>query len=115
MKTTSESRRILIIDDERPILMTLEALLNRHGYQTETASTATLGLRAMKTQSAALVLLDLQLPDADGLETLDRLKKDFADSQVIILTAHDSLNNAIESIKRGAFNLSANRTRPRNC
>jgi DNA-binding NtrC family response regulator len=50
-----------------------------------------------------LVLLDLQLPDADGLETLGRLKKDFGDSQVIILTAHDSLNNAIESIKRGAF------------
>jgi len=103
VRTNSEARRILIIDDERPILMTLEALLSRHGYRTETATTATLGLRAMKTNPAALVLLDLQLPDADGLETLDRLKKDFADSQVIILTAHDSLNNAIESIKRGAF------------
>ena len=103
MTTNSEAHRILIIDDERPILMTLEALLSRHGYRTETATTATLGLRAMKTNPAALVLLDLQLPDADGLETLDRLKKDFADSQVIILTAHDSLNNAIESIKRGAF------------
>lgn len=103
VKTGFESRRILIIDDERPILMTLEALLNRHGYQTETATTASHGLRAMKAHPAALVLLDLQLPDADGLETLDRLKKDFADSQVIILTAHDSLNNAIESIKRGAF------------
>jgi DNA-binding NtrC family response regulator len=103
VRTNSETRRILIIDDERPILMTLEALLSRHGYRTETATTATLGLRAMKTNPAALVLLDLQLPDADGLETLDRLKKDFADSQVIILTAHDSLNNAIESIKRGAF------------
>ncbi|PYM08941.1 MAG: hypothetical protein DMF15_07260 [Verrucomicrobia bacterium] len=103
MRTNSETRRILIIDDERPILLTLEALLSRHGYRTETATTATLGLRAMKTNPAALVLLDLQLPDADGLETLDRLKKDFADSQVIILTAHDSLNNAIESIKRGAF------------
>ena len=103
VRTSLESRRILIIDDERPILMTLEALLNRHGYQTETAATATLGLRAMKAHPAALVLLDLQLPDADGLETLDRLKKDFGDSQVIILTAHDSLNNAIESIKRGAF------------
>ena len=103
MRTNSEARRILIIDDERPILLTLEALLTRHGYRTETATTATLGLRAMKTNPAALVLLDLQLPDADGLETLDRLKKDFADSQVIILTAHDSLNNAIESIKRGAF------------
>ena len=103
MRVNSEARRILIIDDERPILMTLEALLTRHGYQTETATTATLGLRAMKTNPAALVLLDLQLPDADGLETLERLKKDFGDSQVIILTAHDSLNNAIESIKRGAF------------
>jgi len=103
VRTNSEARRILIIDDERPILLTLEALLNRHGYRTETATTATLGLRAMKTNPAALVLLDLQLPDADGLETLDQLKKDFADSQVIILTAHDSLNNAIESIKRGAF------------
>jgi len=103
VRANSEARRILIIDDERPILMTLEALLNRHGYQTETATTATLGLRAMKTNPAALVLLDLQLPDADGLETLERLKKDFGGSQVIILTAHDSLNNAIESIKRGAF------------
>jgi len=103
VRANSEARRILIIDDERPILMTLEALLIRHGYQTETAQTATLGLRAMKTNPAALVLLDLQLPDADGLETLERLKKDFGDSQVIILTAHDSLNNAIESIKRGAF------------
>jgi DNA-binding NtrC family response regulator len=103
VRANSEARRILIIDDERPILMTLEALLSRHGYQTETATTATLGLRAMKTNPAALVLLDLQLPDADGLETLERLKKDFGESQVIILTAHDSLNNAIESIKRGAF------------
>ena len=84
MRANSEARRILIIDDERPILMTLEALLTRHGYQTETATTATLGLRAMKTNPAALVLLDLQLPDADGLETLERLKKDFGDSQVII-------------------------------
>jgi DNA-binding NtrC family response regulator len=103
VRTNSEARRILIIDDERPILLTLDALLTRHGYRTETATTAKLGLRAMKTNPAALVLLDLQLPDADGLETLERLKKDFADSQVIILTAHDSLNNAIESIKRGAF------------
>ena len=103
MRAHPEARRILIIDDERPILMTLEALLTRHGYQTETATTASLGLRALNAKPAALVLLDLQLPDADGLETLDRIKKNFADSQVIILTAHDSLNNAIESIKRGAF------------
>src|SRR5437868_12152493 len=103
MKTTAEPHRVLIIDDERPILMTLEALLTRRGYHTETAATSALGLRAMRTKPAELVLLDLQLPDADGLETLDRPKKEFRDTQVIILTAHASLNNAIESIKRGAY------------
>jgi len=100
---TTENRRILIIDDERPILLTLEALLGRHGYQVETSATASQGLKLLKTKSPALVLLDLQLPDAEGLQTLDEIKAEFPGTQVIILTAHDSLHNAIESIKRGAF------------
>src|SRR5881396_297178 len=98
-----ENRRILIIDDERPILLTLEALLNRHGFQTETAATAAAGLKALKNKPAALVLLDLQLPDAEGLQMLNQIKTERPETQVIILTAHDTLNNAIESIKRGAF------------
>jgi DNA-binding NtrC family response regulator len=98
-----ENRRILIIDDERPILLTLEALLNRYNYQVETAATAAAGLKLLKDKSPALVLLDLQLPDAEGLETLDRIKAEHPGTQVIILTAHDTLSNAIESIKRGAY------------
>jgi DNA-binding NtrC family response regulator len=100
---SAENRRILIIDDERTILLTLEALLGRHGYQPETAATASYGLRRLKEISPAVVLLDLQLPDAEGLEMLDQIKADHPGTQVIILTAHDSLNNAIESIKRGAY------------
>src|SRR5438045_9721566 len=68
----SENRRILIIDDERPILLTLEALLSRHGYQPDTAATASYGLRRIKETSPALVLLDLQLPDGEGVEMLDQ-------------------------------------------
>ena len=101
MKT--ENHRILIIDDERPILLTLEALLQRHAYQVDTASTASQGLKLLKTKSPSLVLLDLQLPDAEGLQTLDRIKSDSPGMPVIILTAHDTLHNAIESIKRGAY------------
>src|SRR5437667_11835829 len=97
------NQRILIIDDERPILITLEALLQRHGYQVDTAPTASQGLKLLKTKSPSLVLLDLQLPDAEGLETLDRIKSELPDMHVIILTAHDTLHNAIESIKRGAY------------
>lgn len=100
---STENRRILIIDDERPILLTLEALLGRHGYQPETAATASYGLRVLKNNSPSVVLLDLQLPDANGLEMLDQIKREHPETQVIILTAHDSLNNAIESIKRGAY------------
>src|SRR5438874_8990878 len=99
----SDDRRILIIDDERPILMTLEALLTRRGFPVETAATASLGLKSLKARPPALVLLDLQLPDAEGLHTLDQIKHEHPGTQVIILTAHDSLNNAIESIKRGAY------------
>ena len=98
-----ETRRILIIDDERPILLTLEALLGRHGFETETAATAAAGLKALKNKPASLVLLDLQLPDIQGLEILDQIKAEQPETQVIVLTAHDTLANAIESIKRGAY------------
>ena len=99
----AQNRRILIIDDERPILLTLEALLGRHGYQPETAATASYGLKVLKSNPPAVVLLDLQLPDADGLQMLEQIKQEHPGTQVIILTAHDSLSNAIESIKRGAY------------
>ena len=101
MKT--EDRRILIIDDQRPILMTLEALLKRHDYEVDTAPTWSQGLKLLSSKSPALLLLDLQLPDAEGLEVLDQIKTEFPGTQIIILTAHDSLHNAIESIKRGAY------------
>src|SRR6266404_1690549 len=98
-----KNHRILVIDDERPILVTLEAFLQRHGYQVDTAPTASQGLKLLKTKSPSLVLLDLQLPDAEGLQTLESIKIDSPEMPVIILTAHDSLHNAIESIKRGAY------------
>jgi len=101
MKT--ENHRVLIIDDERPVLMTLDALLKRHGYQVETAPTAAQGLKLLKSRSPSVVLLDLQLPDVHGLEMLDQIKTELPEVQVIVLTAHDSLHNAIESIKRGAY------------
>src|SRR4026208_2317706 len=101
MKT--ENHRALIIDAERPVLLTLEALLKRHSYHVDTAGTAAQGLKLLKSKSPSLVLLDLQLPDAHGLEMLDQIKTELPKAQVIILTAHDSLHNAIESIKRGAY------------
>jgi len=103
MTKPPQKAKVVVIDDERPILMTLEALLNRRGYETQLANTASAGFAAVRKSTPDLVLLDLGLPDADGLEVLAKLKTEFPLTQVIILTANDSLNNAIESIKLGAF------------
>jgi DNA-binding NtrC family response regulator len=95
--------KIVVIDDERPVLLTLEALLKRHGYSVQLAGTASAGLSLIEKFHPELVLQDLGLPDASGLETLGKIKQKHPDVVVIIITAQDSLSNAIESIKLGAF------------
>lgn len=105
MTTPHPAKRVLVVDDERPILMTLEALLGRHGYRVELARTAAQGLELAEREEDApnLILLDIGLPDLSGLEVLTRVKKSVPGVQVIVITAQDSLSNAIESIKLGAF------------
>ena len=95
--------KVLVIDDERPVLMTLEALLQRRGFMVQTASSAAAGIQAAGRWKPDLVLLDLGLPDADGLDVLRELRTQLPSVQVLILTANDSLANAIQSIKLGAF------------
>lgn len=96
-------RKIVVIDDDRSILVTLGGFLERHGYQIFGAATAGAGTALFEKEKPDLVLLDLGLPDADGLETLASFQEMAPTIAVIILTAQDSLGNAIESIKRGAF------------
>ena len=96
-------KNIVVIDDDRPIQATLSAVLKRHGFNVEIGPTAAQGRKKLAETNADLVLLDLGLPDADGLELLREIKSGFPQLPVIVLTAHDSLANAIESIKLGAF------------
>ena len=104
MTSVAANKKVLIIDDERPILMTLDALLTRHHYRVEAARTAALGLEmAAQTDGPDLILLDIGLPDASGLEVLTKVKQTSPRIQIIVLTAQDSLSNAIDSIKLGAF------------
>jgi DNA-binding NtrC family response regulator len=95
--------RVLIIDDERPVLLTIEALLKRRGFAVEVAATAAAGLDLIRKTKPRLVLLDLGLPDGDGMEVLRRVRQEEPEMEVLVLTANDSLANAIECIKLGAF------------
>lgn len=98
-----EASKVLIIDDERPVLLTLEALLTRRGFVVQTSPNASGGLQILQGWTPDLVLLDLGLPDADGLDVLKEIRQRQHSVQVLILTANDSLANAIQSIKLGAF------------
>ena len=100
---TARPQTIVVIDDERTIQATLTAVLQRHGFAVETAPNAAQGRRKIIEAKPDLVLLDLGLPDADGLEVLKELKAAQPKLPVMILTANDSLANAIEAIKLGAF------------
>jgi DNA-binding NtrC family response regulator len=96
-------KTIVVIDDDRTIQATLSAVLPRHGYEVRIGPNASQGRKKVAEVKPDLVLLDLGLPDADGLDVLRDLKTDHPELPVIVLTAHDSLANAIESIKQGAF------------
>ncbi len=101
------SNTIVVIDDDRTIQATLSAVLARHGHDVQVGQNAAQGRKRVAETKPDLVLLDLGLPDADGLDVLRELKAAHPEVPVIVLSAHDSLANAIESIKQGAFHFLA--------
>ena len=94
---------IAIIDDERNIQATLIAILERRGYTTTSAYTAKQGLQIIGEEKPDVVLMDLGLPDSEGLDLLREVRSAKPGLPIIVITANDSLNNAIASIKEGAF------------
>ena len=92
-----------IIDDERNIQTTLVSILERRGYGAASAFTGRQGLQMIAEQNPDVVLLDLGLPDSEGLDLLRQIRREQPTLPVIVVTANDSLNNAIASIKEGAF------------
>jgi two-component system response regulator HydG len=94
--------RILVVDDEKSNLEAMEKLLGFEGYQVVTAMTAAAALQVLKKQSVDLVLSDLRMPGASGLELLRSLKNTYPDVPVVLLTAYGSVNDAVEAMKLGA-------------
>jgi DNA-binding NtrC family response regulator len=95
--------RILVIDDENTITSALELLLRDHGYDVNTVSTAAEAETLLARLWFDLVFLDLRLPDADGIALLEHIKHAAPETEVVLMTAHGSLEIIIETIKRGAF------------
>ncbi len=93
---------ILIVDDEPFNLDLLEQELTDLGYVIERASNGAQALQLIGTISPDLVLLDYQMPGMNGIEVLSALRQDNNDIPVVIITAHGSIERAVEAIKAGA-------------
>lgn len=98
-----QPHRILIIEDERTALRALKLILEDEGYTILEAWTGEDGLRLALSEEPDLVLLDIRLPDIDGITILQRLRAGYSDTAVIIMTAETSSANAIRATQFGAF------------
>ena len=95
--------RILVVDDEPSVTDALQMILADLGHRVDSAKTVGEATELLKGSPYDLVFTDLRLPDASGIDLLEQIKRDTPDAQVILMTAHGSLDITIEAIKRGAF------------
>jgi DNA-binding NtrC family response regulator len=97
-----DTKRVLIADDELNIRRVLEAILRRDGYEVVTAANGEEALAQM-SREVNTVITDLKMPGLDGMGVLKRLSVDFPDVPVVMITAHGSVESAVEAVKLGAF------------
>jgi DNA-binding NtrC family response regulator len=95
--------KILVIDDEEYIGWVIEKAFETTDSEVSKALTGYEGIKLFKSQTFEVVFLDLRLPDMDGMDILVELKRFRPDIAVIVITAHGSIDTAIESMKKGAF------------
>jgi DNA-binding NtrC family response regulator len=95
--------RILIVDDEELIRWSLKERLSQEGYLIDEAGTGAEARDRLAAEEPDLVLLDMRLPDAGGLELLAEIQKLYPEAMIILMTAYSSVQDAVQAIKHGAY------------
>ncbi|KAF0188161.1 MAG: response regulator [Desulfobulbaceae bacterium] len=99
------SERILLIDDEQDFLNIMAERMEARDMTVSTASSAKEGLEKAAAGNFDAVILDLRMPEMDGMEALKILKEKNPDLEVILLTGHATLKDGVEAMKLGALDL----------
>jgi two-component system nitrogen regulation response regulator GlnG len=96
-------KRILVADDEESIRWVLSKALSKQGYQVDLATNGQQALEMGQQKSYDLAVLDIKMPGLSGLDLLTRFQEERPDTLVVIMTAESSMKNAVEAMKRGAY------------
>jgi two-component system NtrC family response regulator len=99
----AKTNTVLVVEDDDGLRRVLEYNLQEEGYAVITAADGPLGLHAFDDARIDLVLTDVRMPGMDGLEALTRIKAMLPDLPVVLLTAHGTIDSAVEAMKLGAF------------
>lgn len=95
--------KILIVDDEAAIRRTLKDILSYEKFQVDEAKDGMDGLAKIKKNDYDVVLMDIKMPNMDGMDALERLQEIVPDLPVIMISGHANIDNAVEAVKKGAF------------
>jgi two-component system, NtrC family, response regulator AtoC len=98
-----ERKQVLIVDDEPNLRKILSAQLSRDGYDVMTANDGEEGLAALKDHHIDLVITDLKMPKVDGMTLLKKALEEDPELPVVLITAHGTIDTAVEALKSGAF------------
>src|SRR5579872_5836907 len=98
-----ERKQVLIVDDEPNLRKILSAQLSRDGYDVMTAEDGEAGLAALKEHHIDLVITDLKMPKVDGMSLLRAALKEEPELPIVMITAHGTIDTAVEALKLGAF------------
>jgi DNA-binding NtrC family response regulator len=99
---TMVKMRLMLVDDEERFLHTTQKLLAKHGHDAITAASGTECLQKLAQELVHVVILDVKMPDMDGVETLKQIKQKHPMVEVIMLTGHATTESAVEGMKSGA-------------
>ena len=100
--TETKQTRILIVDDDEIIRKSITTVLEEKGYLAETAENGQVAIRKSEKRVYNLALIDIRLPDMDGVQLLTSLKETSPKMAKIIITGYPSLQNAVEAVNKGA-------------
>jgi DNA-binding NtrC family response regulator len=96
------TEKVLLVDDEQDFLDALSERMRARGMEVTTSTSATDALKKAGKESYDAIVLDLMMPEMDGLEALQEIKKNNPELQVILLTGHATVEKGIEAMKLGA-------------
>ncbi len=95
--------KIAVIDDEKSARDLIKRFLKKDGFKVETYGDGLSFLRDIRENPCNIALIDLQLPDINGLDVLEKLKEIYPDAEAVIITGHGSIETAVDATRKGAF------------